>query len=111
MKCEWSVPMAARIQFDFLTMSDPDFRGTTTRFNQWSVNDIIQHLHDGDLMAAASIEGPEHFARFRTERQALVDDGQTGVQATRWRLGNLTGARLLERWHAEAIDLCNNLSV
>ena len=28
-----------------------------TLFKDWTVNDIVQHLHDGDLMAAASVEG------------------------------------------------------
>jgi uncharacterized protein (TIGR03084 family) len=81
-----------------------------TLFKQWTVNDIVQHLHDGDLMAAASIAGPEQFAAFRAERQALIDSGLTRVQAARRRLGDLTGPRLLETWHARMVDLCDALS-
>ena len=81
-----------------------------TLFKQWTVNDIVQHLHDGDLMAAASAEGPRHFARFRTERQALLDSGLTRVQAARQHLGDLTGAGLLEQWHAQARELADKLS-
>jgi uncharacterized protein (TIGR03084 family) len=81
-----------------------------TLFKQWTVNDIVQHLHDGDLMAAASVAGPEHFARFRAERQALIDRGLTRVEAARRRLGDLTGARLLERWYEHMADLCDKLS-
>ena len=43
-----------------------------TLFKAWTVNDIVQHLHDGDLMAAASVAGPEVFAKFR-ERLATFE--------------------------------------
>jgi uncharacterized protein (TIGR03084 family) len=89
----------------------PDDRwDRATLFKQWTVNDIVQHLHDGDLMAAASVAGPGHFAEFRAERQALLDSGLTRVQAARHRFGNLTGARLLDRWFAQVNDLCEKLS-
>src|SRR5580698_539942 len=92
-----------------VTLQEPDW-DRATLFKQWTVNDIVQHLHDGDLMAAASVAGPEQFATFRAERQALVDGGMTRVQAARERLGDLTGTRLLERWHARMADLCDKLS-
>ncbi len=92
-----------------VTLKDADWERTTL-FKRWTVNDIVQHLHDGDLMAAASIAGPEHFAAFRAERQTLVDGGLTRVQAARRRAGDLTGPRLLARWHACMVDLCEKLS-
>jgi uncharacterized protein (TIGR03084 family) len=82
----------------------------TTLFKQWTINDIVQHLHDGDLMAAASVAGPDNFAEFRAERQVLLDRGMTRVQAAHHRLGHLTGRRLLERWHMKMTDLCNELA-
>jgi uncharacterized protein (TIGR03084 family) len=90
-------------------LSEADW-GRATFFKQWTINDIVQHLHDGDLMAAASVAGPDNFAKFRAERQALLDRGMTRVQAAHDRLGHLTGHRLLERWHAQMTDLCNELS-
>ena len=93
-----------------LTTLDDSGWSRATLFKQWTVNDIVQHLHDGDLMAAASIEGPEAFAKFRAERQVLVDSGMTRVQAARLRLGDLTGARLRERWHTTMAALCETLS-
>ncbi len=92
-----------------VTLPDTDW-GRATRFKQWTVNDIVQHLHDGDLMAAASVAGPEHFAQFRAERQALIDGGMTRVEAARHRLGDLTGPRLLDRWFAQMAELCEKLS-
>jgi len=92
-----------------VTLSDADW-DRPTLFKQWTVNDIVQHLHDSDLMASASLAGPDHFATFRAERQALLDQGMTRVQAARHRLGDLTGKRLLERWRAGMTDLCEKLS-
>ena len=82
-----------------------------TLFKQWTVNDIVRHLHDGDLMAAASVAGPDEFATFRAERQLLLDAGLTRVQAASRRLGDLTGKPLLDRWYAQAGELCAKLSV
>jgi uncharacterized protein (TIGR03084 family) len=93
-----------------VTLNEADW-DRATLFKQWTVNDIVQHLHDGDLMAAASVAGPEHFATFRAERQALLDSGMTRVQAARRRLGELTGARLLKAWYEQMADLCGKLSV
>jgi uncharacterized protein (TIGR03084 family) len=92
-----------------VTLRDADW-ARVTQFKRWTVNDIVQHLHDGDLMAAASVAGPEDFASFRAERQALVDSGMTRVQAARRRLGDLTGVALLQRWHAHMTELCAKLS-
>src|SRR5580698_755529 len=90
-------------------LSEADW-GRATLFKQWTINDIVQHLHDGDLMAAASVAGPDSFAKFRAERQVLLDRGMTRVRAARHRLGHMTGPRLLERWYAQMTDLCNDLA-
>jgi uncharacterized protein (TIGR03084 family) len=92
-----------------VTLEDADW-DRVTLFKRWTVNDIVQHLHDGDLMAAASVAGPEHFEKFRTERQALIDRGMTRVQAARHRLGDLTGSRLREAWYSRVAELCGKLS-
>jgi uncharacterized protein (TIGR03084 family) len=92
-----------------VTLGDADW-DRATLFKQWSVNDIVQHLHDGDLMAAASVAGPDQFAAFRAERQALLDRGLSRVETARRRLGDLTGRRLLDRWYAQVAALCEALA-
>src|ERR1700690_1698938 len=92
-----------------VTLGNADWNRATL-FKQWTINDIVQHLHDGDLMAAASVSGPEHFATFRAERQALLDRGMNRLQATRHRFGDLSGTSLRERWYAQAVDLSRQLS-
>ena len=91
------------------TLKDQDW-DRPTLFKQWTVNDIMQHLHDGDLMAAASVAGADPFAAYRAERQAMVDSGLTRVQATRQRMGDLKGRKLLDTWHATMTGLCAKLS-
>ena len=81
-----------------------------TLFKGWTINDVVQHLHAGDLMAAASVAGPAQFAQMRAEIQALRDSGMSRVQETRHRLGPLMGRPLLERWFARVAELCDKLS-
>jgi uncharacterized protein (TIGR03084 family) len=92
-----------------VTLRDSDW-DRPTQFKRWTVNDIVQHLHDGDLMAAASVDGADIFARFRAEYVAMRDSGMTRVEATRQKLGDLTGRRLLDRWYAQGAELCDRLS-
>jgi uncharacterized protein (TIGR03084 family) len=82
-----------------------------TQFKRWTIDDILLHLHDSDLAAAASIAGAHAFAAFRAERQALQDRGMSRREAARHSLGGLTGPRLLAAWHARAIALADELGV
>ena len=92
-----------------LTLRDEDW-DRPTGFKQWTANDIVLHLHDTDLMAAASLAGPDQFAAFRAELAALVDSGLTRMQVSRQRLGNPAGVALRDRWYAEMIRLCGALA-
>ena len=91
------------------TLEEADWNRPTL-FKNWTINDVVQHLHASDLMAAASLAGPDAFAAFRAASQARRDQGMTNVQETRARLGDLTGKKLGERWYATMVDLCDQLS-
>ncbi len=92
------------------TLTDADW-ARPTLFKRWTVNDIVQHLHAGDLMAAASVAGEDPFRKMRAEIQQARDNGLTRVEETRQRLGNPTGKRLLDIWLAKAVSLSDALSV
>ena len=92
-----------------VTLREPDWE-RPTQFKSWTVNDIVRHLHESDLIAAASVAGPEPFERMRAEFQALRDSKNSRLQATRHHMGHLTGQRLLQRWAAQMADLCDQLS-
>jgi len=87
-----------------LPVPDADW-ARPTLFKAWTINDILQHLHDGDLLAAASASGGDPFAQRRARPAGL-----TRVEDTRQRLGNPTGRVLLDLWHAKATELCSILA-
>lgn len=91
------------------TLTEADWSRPTS-FKGWTVNDVMQHLHDGDLLAAASVAGAEAFAARRAEVAARRAAGMTRVQEARERFGDLVGRKLLDRWHATMTDLCDKLS-
>ena len=92
-----------------VTLSDADW-ARPTLFKRWTTNDIVQHLHAGDLMAAASVAGENPFRQMRAEIQEARDNGLTRVEETRQRLGNPTGRALLDIWYAAMAGLCEKLS-
>lgn len=81
----------------------------STQFKAWTVNDIVQHLHDSDLLATASLRDSKEYGRLRAAIMAKRDDGMSRLEETRERLGHLTGRRLLARWKDTIDDLCATL--
>ncbi|MBS0643841.1 MAG: TIGR03084 family protein [Proteobacteria bacterium] len=92
-----------------LTLHEADW-ARTTLFKSWAIADVVRHLHSGDLLAAASADGPEAFAQMRAETQALRDRGLSRLEVERHRLDNLSGARLQERWYGQMAALCDRLA-
>lgn len=79
-----------------------------TLFKGWTANDIVQHLHDSDLLAAASLRDPEEYARLRADIMARRE-GKSRLEETRERLGHLTGRHLLAKWKETLDGLCTML--
>lgn len=90
------------------SLDDSDWDRPTT-FKAWTVNDVIQHLHDSDLLAAASARDPEEYTRTRSGILARRDAGLTRVEEARERFGDLKGRRLLATWRETLNDLCDML--
>lgn len=90
------------------SLDDADWDRPTT-FKAWTVNDVIQHLHDSDLLAAASARDPEEYTRLRSGILARRDAGLTRVEEARQRFGDLTGRQLLAAWRDTLKDLCDML--
>jgi uncharacterized protein (TIGR03084 family) len=80
-----------------------------TAFKSWTVNDVIAHLHGGDLLALASAQDPAAFDDLRADIGARRDAGLTRVEETRARFAGLTGPLLLRRWHDTVHELCDML--
>lgn len=77
-----------------------------TPFKNWTVNDVIAHLHTTDLVATVALEEPERF-------RAMVRDGERAI----W-IGVASanpsdlpkGAELGKRWYAYLGELCDRLA-
>ncbi len=77
-----------------------------TTFKNWSVWDVVAHLHLSDHMALSSISSAEKFHRLLAQLRA-------GNFTAQWLSTNghsLTGPQLLERWHETFIELCAALN-
>lgn len=83
-------------------LQDADW-SRATRFKGWTINDIVGHLHVGDLMGYASATDEAAFHALRADIQAKREAGLTRLQDQRQRLGNLEGSALLARWR-ETLD-------
>ena len=80
-----------------------------TLFKAWTVNDVIQHLHDSDLRAAASLRDPEEYSALQAEILARRDAGMTRVEEARERFGDLLGRRLHAAWYETLQNVCSML--
>ena len=82
----------------------------TTLFKGWTINDVISHLHAGDLLAATSVRDPVAFGVMLADIRSKRAGGMSGIEENRLRIGRLSGARLLERWQAQLDELCTLLA-
>jgi uncharacterized protein (TIGR03084 family) len=82
-----------------------------TQFKAWLVEDIVRHLHAGDLLALASATGPDAFGRMFDESQALRAQGKSRREVERLRIGSDdTGEALRRRWRSTLERLCDALA-
>jgi uncharacterized protein (TIGR03084 family) len=91
-------------------LTDRDFERETA-FKGWTINDVLLHLHFGELMGLASLQGADAFRKVRGALQAKKDAGLTTRDATREHLGALGGGHALRRhWLAHVDKLADGLA-
>lgn len=83
--------------------------GRATLFKTWTVNDIIQHLHQSDVLGVASATDVAAFEALRADVAAKRATGLSRLEETRQRLGHLAGPELLKRWYQVSSRLCDVL--
>ena len=79
-------------------LSEPDF-DTPTLFNNWTLNDILGHLHFGNLLAELSLNNEVKFQKFYAKIKTLRDSGMDTPEATANVLNGMKGYTLLTAWH------------
>jgi uncharacterized protein (TIGR03084 family) len=99
-------------EFDTLLAGLHSARWTRpTQFKAWTTEDIVRHLHAGDLLALASATGPETFAGMFEEAQALRAQGKTRREVELVRIGSDdSGDALRRRWRDTIARLCDTLA-
>lgn len=85
-------------------LADADWQ-EPTQFNDWTLNDVMSHLHHGNLSALVSLNDRAAYDRLREERARLVAQGLAPVQAQRRSIGGITGRALLDAWDAQCATL------
>ena len=90
-------------------LKEDDWRQPTL-FKAWTIDDIVQHLHMGDMMGLASATDPGEFSALLADVQARRAMGLSRVEETRQRLGDLSGPRLLGQWRVTLDRLCAALA-
>lgn len=81
-----------------------------TAFKRWTINDVVQHLHIGDIMANASATSAEAFHVLAADIAAWRATGMDRVTETRKRFGDLGGAALARAWLELAMQLCDRMA-
>lgn len=95
---------------DFLaTLEESDY-GRVTQFKNWTVNDVVLHLHASDVQAIASATDPEAYLALRRDIVAKRAAGLSLIEEARSRYAGLKGRRLLARWSERLEQLCSLLA-
>jgi uncharacterized protein (TIGR03084 family) len=81
-----------------------------TQFTDWSINDIVQHLHLSDRLGLATATDEAAFAALQADIQAKRATGLSRIEETRQRLGDFKGPALRERWRSTLKELCDALA-
>lgn len=89
-------------------LDDADWERETT-FKSWTINDVVQHLHYGDILGASSATDPDKYIALRDELRAARADGSTFRDFTRKKLAHLTGSALLAAWQRGYTELADAL--
>jgi uncharacterized protein (TIGR03084 family) len=93
-----------------LTLSDSDW-DRKTLFKDWTINDVVLHLHSSDINAATSVRDTDEYEALRRDIQEKRKSGLSMIEESRQRYPGLRGKALLARWWEQLEALCEMLAV
>lgn len=76
-----------------------------TQFKDWTVGDVISHLHAWNLAAGLSLTDPDKFAEFRDALLAGLQGGATIREMEVLLLDEASGRARLEQWHDFSVHM------
>jgi len=74
--------------------------GQTTQFKNWTVNDIIGHLHLWNIAADQTLNAPDDFAHFIGTMMEGLMAGKSHIQSQNEYFDGLSGVKLFGAWKA-----------
>jgi len=90
-------------------LSDADFERPTL-FKGWTFNDILGHLHHGNILADHALHDEVKFRESYAEIKALRGAGAEGTDATATMLEGIQGRVLLRAWRDFYVPMSNRFS-
>lgn len=85
-------------------LGEEDF-SRTTLFKDWTINDVLAHLHFFNYAADLTLQDGDAFTRLYDELLAAREGGETLVAATDRLLDRVKGRALLELWHDYYLEM------
>jgi uncharacterized protein (TIGR03084 family) len=70
----------------------------STQFKEWTINDVVAHLHIGNYLADLSLKDSDAFTEFMRDRVATGKSGTRRLDSTHVWLGGIRNRELLYRW-------------
>lgn len=78
-----------------------------TGFKDWTVWDVIAHLHLSDAQALASTRGADAFKAETAPMIAMMKEGKSLIDYTRIRCADLSGPDLFAQWRETFLGMCD----
>ena len=88
------------------TLGEDDWERNTP-FKNWTVNDVMQHLHQGDWMKVLTMKDGDAYLAAAASRRAARErnDGSSGLEAHGFETKE--GPALREQWYAYFQEMCD----
>ena len=95
--------------FVFLqTLQDSDWERNTP-FKNWTVNDVVGHLHLSDWLAVTSAKDPDGFLKLTQDLAEAMMSGKDMRALAKERLGDKRGPELMQQWRDYLLEMCELL--
>jgi len=90
--------------YDLVKPLDENDYATPTLFKNWTINDVLQHLHHYNIMADYSLNDPEKFIAEIKKVNALREKTSFVEASNEW-LEGIKGPALLEAWRNYYVEM------
>jgi uncharacterized protein (TIGR03084 family) len=96
--------------YELLKTLDEDDWGRPTPFKNWTVQDVVEHLHLSDRLAVQSLKSEEEFLKTAADvGKAILEEGIDLRAYGRRVFGSPKPAEILKLWHDYFIEMCDLL--